>query len=353
MSLEKSIRSIGPRLNLETGLIDMTHGSGGKNSYQLVKELFSEVFGSAHLMDKNNYLKVPVGDLVMTTDSFVVSPLFFPGGDIGSLSMHGTINDLAMCGAQPLYLTISFIIEEGFPLKDLLRISQSLKKTQEDTGIKIQSGDTKVVERGKGDGVFITTTGVGILPPSRQPLSLQAIKPKDVILVNGPLGDHGIAILAHRAHLDFETQIQSDSAALHTLTEQMLTKCSGIRYLQDPTRGGLSGCLNEISYATGLSIELDSKKIPLRTEVRAACELLGIDPLVLANEGKLVAICSADCAEDLLREMKTHSLGQNAAIIGTVVESVESQIPRVTLRTPYGGQKILNWLSGDQLPRIC
>lgn len=338
-------------LDRENGLIDLTHGSGGKNSYLLIQEVFADVFQTPALLDKNNSIQKQEGELILSTDGFVVSPLFFAGGDIGSLSLHGTINDLAMSGARPICITLGFIIEEGFPIKDLIKISKSMKKVLEQTGIRIQGGDTKVVEKGKGDQVFITTTGLGVLPPNREKLSLQKIKPNDHILISGTLGDHGIAILSQRANLQFETQIQSDSAPLHEITENILSKFNGsIKYLQDPTRGGLSGCLNEITHQTKLSIELSAESLPILTEVRGACELLGLDPLNLANEGKFIIICDPKISEDVLLELRKHPLGKNAAHIGQVTNS---NTPKVILKTAYGGQKILNWLSGDQLPRIC
>jgi len=286
----------------------------------------------------------------MTTDGYVVSPLFFPGGDIGSLAVHGTVNDLAMSGAKPLYLSASFILEEGFPLADLQRIARSMGAAAREAGVKIVTGDTKVVERGKADGVFISTAGVGLVPDGVE-LSGDRARPGDAIIVSGTLGDHGVAIMSSRENLQFETQIVSDSASLHGLTEAMVTACGAdLRLMRDPTRGGLAATLNEIAHQSGVGIRIEEDALPIRPEVAAACELLGLDPLFVANEGKLVAFCAPEAAEKLLRVMRSHPLGRDAALIGHVVAD-DNHFVQMT--TSFGGGRIVDWLCGEQLPRIC
>jgi hydrogenase expression/formation protein HypE len=287
--------------------------------------------------------------MVVTTDSYVVSPLFFPGGDIGSLAVHGTVNDIAMAGAKPLYLTAGFIIEEGFALKDLDRIVTSMAEAARAAGVAVVTGDTKVVERGKGDGVFINTTGIGVVPPGVSPSGDRA-RPGDAVLVSGTVGDHGVAVMSTREGLSFETSILSDSAALHGLVAAMVAAVPGIHVMRDPTRGGLATTLNEIAHQSGVGMVLNEAAVPVREEVAAACELLGLDPLYVANEGKLLAICAPEDAETLLTVMKSHPLGADAAIIGTVREDSHRF---VQLETAFGGKRIVDWLAGEQLPRIC
>lgn len=289
--------------------------------------------------------------LVLATDAHVISPLFFPGGDIGLLSVHGTVNDVAMMGAQPLYLSASFILEEGLPLADLKRIVDSMAAAAREAGVAIVTGDTKVVEQGHGDGVFISTTGAGWLPPGRR-LSGDLARPGDVVLVSGPIGDHGVAVLSKRESLEFETEIVSDSAALNGLTAAMLAAVpeGSVRVLRDPTRGGLATTLNEIARQSGTGITLDEAKIPVRAQVEAACELLGLDPLYVACEGRLVAICAPDAADPLLAAMHAHPLGQQAARIGLVTDDPHRF---VQMATRFGGRRVVDWLSGEQLPRIC
>jgi hydrogenase expression/formation protein HypE len=291
----------------------------------------------------------PTGRMVMATDAHVVSPLFFPGGDIGCLSVHGTINDVAMAGAQPLYLAASFIIEEGFALAELKRIVESMAQAARAANVPIITGDTKVVERGKGDGVFITTTGVGVVPPGIF-IDGAGARAGDVILLSGTIGDHGVAIMSKRESLDFETEIKSDSAALHGLVAHMLAAVPGIRVLRDPTRGGLATTLNEIAKQSGVGMALEEVAIPVLPQVDAACEFLGLDPLYVANEGKLVAICAQEDADRLLAAMRAHRLGSNAARIGVVTDDPHGF---VQMRTRFGGQRVVDWLSGEQLPRIC
>jgi hydrogenase expression/formation protein HypE len=327
------------------------HGSGGKLSAELVRDLFLPAFDNPALsrLDDQAIVNVNGTRIAITTDSFVVKPLFFPGGDIGSLAVHGTVNDLAMGGALPLYLSAAFILEEGLPMATLRRVVTSLRQAAAAAGVQVVTGDTKVVEKGSGDGLFINTTGIGIVADGIE-LSANGAKPGDKVLLSGPIGDHGIAILAQREGLEFETTIESDSAALHTLVANMLAATRELRCMRDPTRGGLSSTLNEIAEQSRVGIELQESAIPIREEVRGACELLGLDPLYVANEGKLVAIVAAQAADALLAAMRGHPLGRDAQIIGTVT-SVNPGL--VTMRTPLGTSRIVDMLAGDQLPRIC
>ncbi len=278
-----------------------------------------------------------------------MSPLFFPGGDIGSLCVHGTINDVAMSGARPLYLAAGFVLEEGFPLADLKRIVQSMAAAAQDAGVPVITGDTKVVERGKGDGVFITTTGIGVVPPGVD-ISGDRARPGDRLIVSGSLGDHGVAIMSFRENLSFGTTIRSDSAALHGLVAAMLQAVPGIRCLRDPTRGGLATTLNEFARQSGVGMRIVESAIPVRPQVSAACELLGLDPLYVANEGKLVAVCAPEDAGRLVAAMRSHPLGREAAEIGEVTEDAQHF---VQMQTAFGGVRMVDWLAGEQLPRIC
>jgi hydrogenase expression/formation protein HypE len=276
--------------------------------------------------------------------------LFFPGGDIGSLAVHGTINDVAMSGAQPLYLAATYILEDGFPLAELQRIATSMGRAGQEAGVAIVTGDTKVVERGKGDGVFITTTGIGIVPAGID-LSGDRARPGDRVILSGSIGDHGVAIMSLRANLGFDTEILSDSAALHNLVADMVRAAGpSLRLLRDPTRGGLAATLNEIAHQSGVGIVIEERTIPVREAVSAACELLGLDPLTVANEGKLVAVVEPDAAEGLLTAMRAHPLGREAALIGQVVADDQHF---VQMTTSFGGGRIVDWLAGEQLPRIC
>jgi hydrogenase expression/formation protein HypE len=331
------------------------HGSGGKLSAELIRDIFLPAFENPVLarLDDQAIVNVNGQRLAMTTDSFVVKPLFFPGGDIGSLAVHGTVNDLAMGGATPLFLSAAFIIEEGFSMDELRRVVNSLRQAAEEAGVQVVTGDTKVVEKGKGDGLFINTTGIGLV---REGLDLSAdrARPGDKVVLSGSIGDHGIAILAQREGLEFETQIQSDSAALHTLVAAMLNLSSNvnrdIRCMRDPTRGGVSSTLNEIAERSRVGIELEESSLPIHEQVRGACELLGLDPLYVANEGKLIAIVAPESAEAVLQAMRNHPLGAEAEIIGTVKKEHAGM---VTMRTPFGTTRIVDMLAGDQLPRIC
>lgn len=338
-------------LDLKHGLVNLTHGSGGRAMAQLVSELFAAEFANDWLAQGNDQaiLPPPGGRIAIATDSHVISPLFFPGGDIGSLAVHGTVNDLAMGGATPLYLSAGFILEEGLPLADLARIVRSMAAAAREAGVAIVTGDTKVVERGKGDGVFISTTGVGVVADGVN-LSGDQARPGDVILLSGTLGDHGMAVMSQREGLGFASPILSDSAALHTLAAALMAASPGLRLMRDPTRGGLATTLNEIAQQSGVGMRLQESAIPVQASVRAACEFLGLDPLYIANEGKLVAICPAAEANAALAALHAHPLGQQAAIIGEVVHDAH-QFVRV--QTDFGGERLLDWLSGEMLPRIC
>jgi hydrogenase expression/formation protein HypE len=339
-------------LDIKRGHVDMAHGSGGRAMAQLIEELFASHLGNEWLAqgDDGALLPAPIaGRLVMATDSHVVSPLFFPGGDIGCLSVHGTLNDVAVMGATPLWLSAAFILEEGFPLADLARIVESMAHAAREAGVPVVTGDTKVVERGKGDGVFITTTGVGVVTSGNE-LSGRSAQVGDAILVSGTLGDHGMAIMAVRESLGFESAIVSDTAALQGLIAAMRASGAELHVLRDPTRGGLATTLNEIAQQSSVGMMLQEKAIPVKPAVAAACEFLGLDPLYVANEGKLVAICAAADAEKLLAVMRSHPLGADAAIIGTVLEDSHHF---VQMTTGFGGRRIVDWLSGEQLPRIC
>jgi hydrogenase expression/formation protein HypE len=342
-------------VDFKHGHIDMTHGAGGRASAQLIDELFSRAFDNDYLRQGHDGALLPFptdGRLVMATDGHVISPLFFPGGDIGCLSVHGTVNDVAMSGAKPLYLAASFIIEEGFPLADLKRIVDSMAAAAREAGVPIVTGDTKVVEKGKGDGVFISTTGVGVAPQGLCIDGRQA-KEGDVILVSGTLGEHGVAVMSLRESLAFDTAIESDTAALHTLVQTMLLALPDpnlLHVLRDPTRGGLATTLNEIARQSGVGMVIEEAAIPVLPQVEAACELLGLDPLYVANEGKLIALCAPEVADTLLAAMRAHPLGKNAQRIGTAIQDSNCF---VQMNTRFGGRRVVDWLSGEQLPRIC
>jgi len=331
--------------------VDMTHGAGGKAGEQLVATVFRRHFANPFLDqgDDGAALGAVPGKLVMTTDGHVVSPLFFPGGDIGKLAVCGTVNDLAMMGAVPRFLTASFIIEEGFGLDALERIVVSMAAAAREAGVAIVAGDTKVVERGKADGVFIAMAGLGSVPDGVAPTGAAA-RPGDSVLVSGTIGDHGIAILSKRENLEFETEIVSDCQPLADLVQAMVAAVPTLRTLRDPTRGGLAATLNEIAHQSGVGMALDEAAIPVNPSVAAACELLGLDPLNIANEGKLIAICAAADADRLLGVLRAHPRGRDAAIIGSVV-SDEARL--VTMRTTFGGSRVVDWIAGEQLPRIC
>jgi hydrogenase expression/formation protein HypE len=331
--------------------IVLGHGSGGRLSAELLRDVFLPMFSNEILDRMDDQAVVEIGGtrLAFTTDSFVVQPLFFPGGDIGSLAVHGTVNDLAMGGAKPLFLSVAFILEEGLDTAVLRRIVASMAQAAAAAGVSIVTGDTKVVEKGKGDGVFINTTGIGIVAQGVR-LSANQARPGDRVLLSGSIGDHGIAILAQREGLEFDTEIVSDSAPLHHMVAGMLGVSTQIRCLRDPTRGGLSSSLNEIAEQSGVHIQLEETAIVVRDEVKGACELLGLDPLYVANEGKLVAIVAPEDAEEVLASMRRHPCGSEARMVGTVIGRERAG---VTLRTAFGSTRIVDLLAGDQLPRIC
>ncbi len=330
----------------------LAHGGGGRLTQMLIERMFLPAFDNPALeiLHDGALLEINGVRLAFSTDSFVISPLFFPGGDIGSLAVHGTVNDLAMCGAQPLGLSAGFILEEGLPMDDLWRIVQSMQRAAQEAGVPIVTGDTKVVDRGKGDGVFINTTGLGLVREGVY-VSPRRARPGDVVLINGPIAVHGIAVMSVREGLEFETALESDSAPLHDLVARILDVAGDqVHVLRDPTRGGLASTLNEIAAQAKVGIRLEEARIPIQEEVRGACEILGLDPLYVANEGKCLVIVAREAAEAVLAAMRDHALGQEAAVIGEVVENHPG---KVFLRSRIGGMRVVDMLSGEQLPRIC
>jgi hydrogenase expression/formation protein HypE len=347
-----TVKTYKRKLDIKNGRVDLSHGSGGRAMAELVAGIFLEALDNEWLRRGNDQSAFDVtgGRMVMTTDAYVVTPVFFPGGDIGSLAVHGTINDVAMAGAQPLFLSASFIIEEGFALADLKRIAGSMGEAARAAGVPVITGDTKVVERGKADGVFITTTGVGVVPDGLD-LSSDKARAGDRVILSGTIGDHGVAVMSKRQNLTFETAIVSDSAPLHRLVAAMVEASGGaLRVMRDPTRGGLAATLNELAHQSDIGFRIVEDAIPVKPEVIAACDLLGLDPLYVANEGKLVAIVAPEAAETVLAAMRAHPLGRDAAIIGEVVADEHNF---VQMMTGFGGGRIVDWLSGEQLPRIC
>jgi len=326
----------------------MGHGGGGKLSAELVEHLFLPAFENKDLGDAS-VLNVDAGRMAFSTDSFVVQPLFFPGGSIGELAVHGTVNDVAMLGATPLYLSAAFILEEGLPLSQLGAIAERMGRAARLAGVKLVTGDTKVVDRGHGDGVYVTTSGIGVIPDGVN-IAAQRACPGDVVLVSGTVGDHGMAIMSVREGLAFEGELTSDTASLHGLVQAMLAVTKDIHVLRDPTRGGVASALNEIALAAGVGIQIDERKLPVNEAVASACEMLGMDPLHVANEGKLIAIVAADDAERVLSAMQAHPLGKQAAIIGTVVADHPGML---AARTGIGGTRVVDMQVGEQLPRIC
>ncbi len=343
--------------------IVMGHGAGGRMMADLIEHLFAPAFDNEWLgqMGDSTILpnSLPVNSsLAFTTDSFVVSPLFFPGGNIGELAVYGTVNDLAMRGAKPLYLSAGFILEEGLPMETLGNIVTAMAQACKKAGVKVATGDTKVVQRGHGDGIYINTSGIGVIPAGLD-IGPRNARPGDVVLVSGTIGDHGIAIMSVREGLTFQTEIQSDTAPLYGLVEAMIQTSEvletsevsqPIHCLRDATRGGLSAVLNELAGASKVGIEFDERKVPLRPEVNAACEMLGLDPFYVANEGKLVAIVASEVAEQVLAAMRAHEFGREAAIIGKVVAEHPGL---VTARTSIGGMRVVDVPAGELLPRIC
>ena len=336
--------------------VTLAHGGGGKAMKDLIDDVFIEAFDNPRLAPLEDQARLDLAELTkfgdrlaFTTDSFVVDPLFFPGGDIGKLAICGTVNDLAVGGATPLYLSCAVVIEEGVSLDLLRRVSRSMGQTARDVGVEIVTGDTKVVPRGACDKLFITTTGIGVI---QQGVELAAWRARsgDVVLVNGVLGDHGAAILGARGDMALDSPIESDCAAVHGLTAALLSAAPGVRCMRDATRGGLATVLNEIAGASGLAIEIDEAETPLREEVKGFCEILGLDPLYLANEGKIVIIAPPEQAEAALSALHGHPLGRDGHVIGRLTEGEPG---RVTMRTSFGGRRIVDMLVGEQLPRIC
>lgn len=329
----------------------LAHGSGGKLSQDLVRDMFVGELANEALcrMDDSACLDVGEGRLAFTTDSYVVSPIFFPGGDIGKLAICGTVNDLSTSGATPKYLSLALIIEEGLPFEDLSKVVYSIKTTAAEAGVCIVTGDTKVVNRGKADKLFINTAGIGVVPPGIQISGCNA-RPGDIVMLSGSIGDHGMAIMAQREGFTFNVPVESDCAPLNGLVASMMKASNNIHVLRDPTRGGLASTLNEIAAQSGVGIEIDETKIPVKDAVRSACELLGFDPLYVANEGKMIVIAAREDAEKVLAAMRTNRYGADAAIIGEVTAEHKN---RVVLRTALGARRIVDMLSGELLPRIC
>ena len=331
-------------------IIRLGHGSGGKLSHDLIAKVFAAKFNNSILnrMDDSAVFDL-AGKIAFTTDSFVVNPLFFPGGDIGKLAVCGTINDLSMAGAVPHYLSAAVIIEEGFPIDDLEKITISMQQTAKDAGVAIVTGDTKVVNKGSADKLFITTAGVGVIPEGIA-ISGSNARPGDRVILSGTIGDHGIAVLSRREGLKFSVPVESDCAPLNNLVADIVKAASNIRCLRDPTRGGLATTLNEIAAQSNVGIRIEETSIPVHDGIRAACELLGLDPLYIANEGKLIAIVPPDTADCVLDAIKQHKYGHRAAIIGTVTDQ---HAGKVTIKTALGASRILDMLAGEMLPRIC
>jgi hydrogenase expression/formation protein HypE len=329
----------------------MAHGGGGKLMHQLLENVFGKAFSNPILDARHDSAQftVPPGRLAMTTDSYVVRPLFFPGGDIGSMSIHGTINDLAMSGARPLYLSCGFIIEEGLPIETVWRLVCSMRDAAQRCGVQIITGDTKVVDKGKGDGLFINTTGLGVIEHSLN-IVPASVQPCDAVIVSGDLGRHGMAIMAVREGLEFESMIESDSAPVHEPVRALLDAGIEIHCLRDLTRGGLASALNEIAEAAGVKIAIEQKAVPVREDVHAACEMLGLDPLHVANEGRFVAFVAKPDTKLALQILRGHSVSADAACIGTVLTKSP---PVVTIKSAIGARRILDMPSGEQLPRIC
>lgn len=345
------LNAVCPRPISDHKEIVLGHGSGGKLTHRLIQNLILPAF--------RNELLEPLHDgavftlngtkLAFSTDSFVVNPIFFPGGDIGKLAIHGTVNDLAMCGARPLYLSAAFVLEEGLPMEELWRVVCSMREAANAAGVSLVTGDTKVVDRGKGDRIFINTSGIGVVDPDVN-VSPGRARIGDVVLINGPIAVHGIAIMSVREGLEFESQITSDTAPLNGLVAAMLAASKEIHVLRDPTRGGVTSALSEIAEQARVGIQLEEAAIPIDEPVKGACEILGLDPLYVANEGKLLALVPAAQSEQVLAAMRQHPLGREATVIGRVVETHPGM---VTLKTRVGGTRVVDMLSGEQLPRIC
>ena len=352
--IERTRQARRHKFYLRDEYITLSHGSGGKATHNLIEGVFAPAFSNP-LLDRMDdsatfALEGTTQRLAFTTDTYVVSPLFFPGGDIGRLAVHGTINDLAMVGASPLYLSVGVILEEGFSIETLRKIVASMAQAANEAGVAIVTGDTKVVQRGKADGIFINTAGVGVVR-SENAIGLAQVRAGDKVLLSGPVGDHGIAIMLARESLEIEADVRSDTAPLHSLVAQVLAATgNGLHCLKDPTRGGVATALNEIAIDAEVSIALEEQAIPVRDEVRGACEILGLDALTIANEGKMLAIVAPEVAGQALAAMRAHPLGKEAALIGTVQDEPAGM---VFLHTDIGGTRVLDMLVGDPLPRIC
>jgi hydrogenase expression/formation protein HypE len=351
MSNNQPIEPVCPLPISDKKTVQLAHGGGGRLMQDLIQDVFLRAFHNPLLDSLHDGATWPVEKctLAFTTDSYVVRPLFFPGGDIGSLAVHGTINDLAMCGAKPLYLSAGFILEEGLSLDVLQQVVNSMAKAAQAAGVSIVTGDTKVVDRGKGDGIFINTAGVGLVPSGVRVLPT-LIQPGDAILVSGDLGSHGVAVLSVREGLTFAGDVRSDSAPLHDVVADLIKSGIAIHCMRDLTRGGLASALNELAIAATVGMAIDESTIPVQEPVRGACELLGLDPLYVANEGRFVAMVPESQAEAALAVMRRHAVAGKAACIGSVTDR---QSPPVVLRTVVGTNRILDLLSGEQLPRIC
>ncbi len=329
----------------------LAHGSGGKLTHELIEKMFLPQFRNELLEPLHDGAVFTQGGtrFAFSTDSYVINPIFFPGGNIGELAVNGTVNDISMCGARPLYLSAAFIIEEGLPIDDLWKIVLSMQDAAKKAGVLLVTGDTKVVDRGKGDKIFINTSGVGIVDDEVD-ISPKRLRAGDEIIVNGEIALHGIAIMSVREGLEFETTIRSDTTALNHLVEEMFRTTKNIHVLRDPTRGGIATTLNEIAGQSGLGIVIDEKSIPVRDDVKGACEILGLDPLYIANEGKLLAFVSPEDSEKLLTAMRAHPLGKDSAVIGKVVDS---HAGTVVMKSEIGVTRVVDMLTGEQLPRIC
>lgn len=336
---------------VRSATVQLAHGGGGRLMQELIRDIFVRAFDNPMLAQLHDGATWPVaeGTLAFTTDSYVISPLFFPGGDIGSLAVHGTINDLAMCGAMPQYLSAGFILEEGLSMETLRKVVESMAKAAEEAGVQIVTGDTKVVDRGKGDGVFINTAGIGVVPPGIR-IGPDEVKSGDAILLSGDLGSHGVAVLSVREGLRFTGEIESDSAPLHWVVRDLLESGVPAHCLRDLTRGGLASALNELAVGANAGMTIEESLIPVRESVRGACELLGLDPLYVANEGRFIAFVPESHVDEALAAMRRHKVAHQAVRIGTVTEA---RSPVVVLHTVLGTHRILDLLSGEQLPRIC
>ncbi len=349
--LDRIDRARHRRAKVREERVTLAHGSGGKATQTLVEAVFLDAFRNPLLepLEDAAELTVDAGRLALTTDSFVVSPLFFPGGNIGDLAVNGTVNDLAVSGARPLYLTAGFILEEGFPIADLVRVVESMAAAAQAAGVQVVTGDTKVVERGKADGCFINTAGVGQIERDGA-LGIANVRPGDAVLVSGPIGEHGVTIMLARGELDIEADLESDTAAVHGLVDALLSAVPTVRALRDATRGGVATILNEVAHSANVAVVIDEARVPVGTEVRGASELLGIDPLYVACEGRIVAIVDGAAADDALAAMQSHPLGTDSAIIGRVADDPPGM---VLLTTAFGGTRVVDLLVGDPLPRIC